>query len=173
MKDKSLQLQRINYVDKIRSIKIDSKENREIFVNLLKDSLIRWDIEELLLFYLECKNDIYLTERYIGGVGFLLFTVAIDQSSSKLPGELYHTFSLSKQEKQKEDRAVEIRDLIIKDFVIYKFIIEEYEIDIFKDEKPLDIEFHATGTTSYILKLKLDNKFDGNDLALKILITRL
>lgn len=169
MKDKSLQLQRINYIDKIRSIKIDTKENREIFVNLLKDSLIRWDIEELLLYYLECKVDNYLTEKYIGGVGFLLFTVAIDQSSSKLPGELYQTFSLSKQEKQKEDRAIEIRDLIIKDFAIYKFIIEEYEIDIFKDEKPLDIEFHASGTTSYILKLKLENKFDGNDLALKIL----
>lgn len=169
MKDKSILLQRIDYIGKIKNIKNDSLENREVFINLLKDVLIRWDIEELLSYYIECKKDNSLSDQYIGRVGFLLFTVAVDQSSSKLPGELIQPLTRSKQEKIKEERASEIRDVIIKDSSVYKFIIEEYEINIDKDEEPLDVSFHATGTTSYILKLKYESKFDGNDIALKIL----
>ena len=169
MKNKTLDLQSMNYIENIQNIQNINKENCDSFRNILRDALIRWDIEELLTYYMKCINDKTLDDRYIGMLGFLLFTVSVDQSSSKLPGELSQTVRLSDDDKRKENRAIEIRDNVLKNLSLYRFIIDEYQIDLDRSEEPIDLTFHTTGTTSYILKIKFAEKFNGKVIVLKIL----
>jgi serine/threonine protein kinase len=146
----------------LKEISNDNDLNRNKFREILKDSFINWDLEQLNEYYDECKLNSSLPEWLRGGIGFLLFSVAV---------EILPTTNRNQEEKDKlVQLAEEICYSIFENIAIYKFIVSEYRINTVKDLKPeSDIEFHKCGTTSYILKMRFTTKFDNKEVALKIL----
>ena len=147
----------------------DSEENVGRLRNVLKNDLIKYDIIDLYNYYLDCKQDNNLSQKYVGGIGFLIFTSFVDQFDPELSDDDLLTANKTDQEINVHRKIIEIAEEIVKEICVYGFIEEEYGINKNIDEKPSFIEFHKAGTTSYILKLKFLKRFEGKYVALKIL----
>ena len=147
----------------------DSEENIIRLRNVLKNDLIKYDLVELYNYYLDCKQNNNLSQRFVNAIGFLVFTSFVDQFQSDFPDEIQMETFITDAEYKLQRKINEIGDEIIKDDGVYAFIKEEYGINKNIDDKPSLIEFYKSGTTSYILKLKFLKRFEGRYVALKIL----
>ena len=137
-----------DYAQELKHMSSASEEEcREYFKRELKDPYVKYDLGKLRGLF-----DKYLTTSvsgtFLGGLGFLVFTVAAEKV-------------LSEEDAHVDARAV--TDFALSQSATIDFIRREYQLDD-KIHSSDEIRFHRAGTTSYILRVKdvwRDGHVDG------------